>query len=144
MRCLGDNGGGGCFSRKRRQRKDEVDKSAHAGRSKFFGARLLLSNDKRPKKSYLPVFAKSCSRGASLLPAGGLGLPVLGFLRHQIPELNISPFILFKFLFLFIAGLEDAPHPPHATTHTQPTLTPFASHTLAETPSSHLLPVPSL
>lgn len=32
------------FPRKMRQRKDEVDKSAHEGRSKFFGARLLLSN----------------------------------------------------------------------------------------------------
>ena len=38
---------------------------------------------------------------------------MLDFLRHQIPELNYLSFILFKFLFLSIVGLEDAPQPQH-------------------------------
>lgn len=93
---------------------------------------------KRPKKSYLPVFAWSCPRNASLLPAGGWGFQNQSWLietsdsRAQLP------------LFCSIQIPASPCCPPRSVIHPPPPSIHSASHPLAKAPTSPLLPVSSL
>ena len=75
--------------------------------------------DKRPKKSYLPVFAKSCSRDASLLPAGAWGFQSLASWDIRFQSSIISPLFYSNSCFSLLLAWKMPPtHPTPPHTHT--------------------------